>query len=306
MGKFFENCGRFFRCARRARSAFLWIFSGVFFVDGLSAGEVLVATWNLENYSLENRMTDAGYRKEYPKPEAQKDALREAIRELNADVLVFQEMGDERFARELRRDLKREGLSYDFAEVMGEGPRNLAVFSKRAFEARRHLVVEFPYFGKTERMKRGVLELFFGEWNFSLFTVHLKSRFTERNDDPNAALKRAGEAVAARDLVLKRFPNPAEGRFLVMGDFNDSRNSRAVRAFLDRGKLRISEYVPAVDSRGELWSYFYKKKEEYSRVDHAMVSPGLAKCVKGAGIFDGAAVLRAGDHRPLWVRLELK
>ena len=38
----------------------------------------------------------------------------------------------------------------------------------------------------------------------------LKSRWTERRDDPEAALRRGREATAARDRVLELFPEPAE------------------------------------------------------------------------------------------------
>src|ERR1035437_9740564 len=70
-------------------------------------GEILtIATYNVENYGPANRMTDAGYRQDYPKPEAEKRALRTVIRELNADVLVLQEMGGKPYLDELRRDLK--------------------------------------------------------------------------------------------------------------------------------------------------------------------------------------------------------
>src|SRR5687768_6399778 len=70
-------------------------------------GETLtIATYNLENYGPANRMTDAGYRKDYPKPEAEKQALRKVIRAIDADVIMLQEMGGAPYLEELRRDLK--------------------------------------------------------------------------------------------------------------------------------------------------------------------------------------------------------
>src|SRR4051812_10019055 len=72
----------------------------------LARAETLtIATYNVENYGPANRMTEGGYRKDYPKPEAEKAALRSVIRALSADILVMQEMGDQPYLDELRRDL---------------------------------------------------------------------------------------------------------------------------------------------------------------------------------------------------------
>ena len=79
------------------------------FLLGLMAARaetLTVATYNIENYGPANRMTEAGFRKDYPKPEAEKRALRAVIRALHADVLVLQEMGGQPYLDELRRDLK--------------------------------------------------------------------------------------------------------------------------------------------------------------------------------------------------------
>ena len=40
------------------------------------AETLTVATYNIENYGPANRVTEAGYRKDYPKPEPEKRALR--------------------------------------------------------------------------------------------------------------------------------------------------------------------------------------------------------------------------------------
>src|SRR3954468_1385391 len=78
----------------------------------VQAETLTIATYNVENYGPANRMTEGGYRKDYPKPEPEKRALRIVIRALNADVLVLQEMGEQLYLDELRRDLKSEGLDY--------------------------------------------------------------------------------------------------------------------------------------------------------------------------------------------------
>lgn len=277
------------------------------------AERLTVATYNLENYVVTDRMVEGIYHKEYPKPEAEKDALRTVIRSLNADVIVFQEMGPLPYLKELQRDLGQEGCVYPNAELLeGEDTdRHVAVFSKRPFtRVTKHTDLEFGYFGKTEHVKRGLLEvrLQVGGTELSLFTVHLKSRFTDRSDDPMSALRRAGEAGAVRSRILALYPDPDSAHFLILGDFNDVPRSRPVVALSHKGKTVISEPLPAADSRGEVWTHCYHKEESYSRIDYILVSPGLKEAVVDghARIADGPETFIASDHRPVVATLELK
>src|SRR3954464_10987169 len=93
-------------------------FCSIFLVCVAVEAETLtIATYNIENYGPADRMTEAGYRKDYPKPEAEKRALRTVIRGLGADVLVLQEMGGQPYLDELQRDLKTAGCDYPFAAL---------------------------------------------------------------------------------------------------------------------------------------------------------------------------------------------
>ncbi len=277
------------------------------------AETLTLATYNVENYTLTDRMTADGYRPEYPKSEDAKRALREVIRALDADVLALQEMGGRGFLEELRRDLASEGCVYAHAEILEADtePRHVAVLSRRPFAAVvKHTDLGFRYFGSEETVKRGLLEIRVaaGQAELSLFVAHLKSRFTERKDDPQSSQRRAGEAEAVRDRVLERFPDPALSAFVVVGDFNDGPASRAVRALSARGRTTIARLLPVADSRGETWTHRYRKEDSYTRVDHVFVSPGVeraAEVVGGRGtIHDGKAVAGASDHRPVVVVLK--
>jgi len=280
----------------------------------LPAETLTIATYNVENYTLTDRMTPDGYRPNYPKPEAAKQALRAVLRALDADVLALQEMGGRAFLEELRRDLATEGLVYSHAEILETGvePRFVAVLSRRPFASvRRHSDLAFRYFGGEETVRRGLLEVRFSTsgGELTLFVAHLKSRFTERKDDPMSALRRAGEAEAVRDRILTLFPTPAASRFLLVGDFNDGPGSRPVRALLARGRTTITELVPVADSRGETWTHRYRKEDSYTRVDHVFLSPepSLRASLRNgrALIHDGEGVNEASDHRPVVVILEL-
>ena len=277
------------------------------------AEPLTVATYNIENYGPANRITEAGYRKDYPKPEPEKRALRTVIRGLAADVLVLQEMGGPAHLAELRRDLKAEGCDYPHAELAAaaDADRHLAILSKRPLKSvTTHTDLSFAYFGGKETVKRGLLEATVATeaGEVTIFVLHLKSRFTDRPDDPMSATRRAAEATAVRDRVLRRFPAPAGARFVILGDCNDSRTSKAVGFLQKRGKTEIAMLLPAADSRGELWTHSYRREESYSRVDQILVSPGLLAAVENgaARIYDGPGVREASDHRPVVVRLTLE
>jgi endonuclease/exonuclease/phosphatase family metal-dependent hydrolase len=272
-----------------------------------------IATYNIENYTVTDRMTPEGYRQDYPKPESEKTALRAVIHALHADVLVLEEMGPQPFLNELQRDLARQGDDYPHA-ILVDGPdpeRHVALLSKWAWKtATPHPDMEFIYRGSVEKMKRGLLEVTFAAagGDFTLWAVHLKSKLTEDDDanDPQSASLRAAEAMAVRQTVLEEFPDPVSARFAILGDFNDGKGSKPVQDLLRRGRTNISYMVPATDSHGEVWTEFYAKQEIYSGFDHVLVSPGLRKAVRDgrATIFDAPEVSQASDHRPVVVTLD--
>jgi endonuclease/exonuclease/phosphatase family metal-dependent hydrolase len=298
--------GTFRTASRLLAGCIIWITTATVHAESLK-----IVTYNVENYVSANRMTEGGYRKDYPKPEAQKSALRTVILRLNADVLVLQEMGQQAYLDELRRDLKHDGLDYPHAVLLlGPDPdRHVAMLSKRPFASVvQHTDLEFRYFGGKEKVKRGLLEAMIettaGE--VTLFGVHLKSRFTDRADDVQSADRRQGEAVAIRDHVLTRFPDPTRARFLILGDCNDDKSSKTLDRLKRRGNVPIAQLLPVADARGERWTHAYKKQDNYTRVDHILVSTGLFPSVRdGVGqIDDGSGVLVASDHRPVVVMLD--
>ncbi len=297
----------------RTGHAQIWWLVLLFAVEPLTGGErpaagLRIATYNVRNYTAADRMVRDVYRPEYPKPESEKTALRAVIEALDADVLALQEMGGEPYLRELQRDLRSEGVDYPTAVFMraNDSERGLAVLSRVPLaQVVRHADLDFPYLHGRESVRRGMLEVRLpapgGE--VSLFVVHLKSRYTERDDDPDSVIRRGAEATAARNRVWERFPSPTEptARFAIVGDFNDGPRSRAVRAFASRGESALSALLPAADSRGETWTYFYAREDVYSRVDHVMVSAALAAEIAGgaATIYDGPGTAEASDHRPV-------
>ena len=277
---------------------------------GARGESLAIATYNVGNYGPADRLTEAGYRSDYPKPEDEKSALRAVIGRLGADILAIQEMGTEAHLEELRADLKAEGIDYPYA-AWGEGTdreRHLALLSRRPLlSVRNHGDLEFRYLGGRERVRRGLLEATVEAAGgaITLFVVHLKSRLTERPDDPGGAARRSAEAVAVRDCICRRFPDRGTARFVILGDCNDSRGSRTLRELERRGRTVVAVRLDAADSRGETWTEARRREGAYSQLDQILVSPALAPAAApgNARIEDGPQVETASDHRPVCVTL---
>lgn len=296
------------RPCRRFRISFILVACAA---TVLRAESLTLATYNVENYVAADRMTAEGFRRDYPKPEAQKRALRRVLLAINADVLVLQEIGDDSYLQELRRDLVKSGLDYPHATLLvaADSDRHQALLSKRPLLAvTPHARLEFPYLGATERVKRGLLEVRIATsgGELSIFGVHLKSRFTDRAEDPQSDLRRLGEATAIRDAIVDRVNDPQRARFVILGDFNDDKASKPMQRLLQRGRAKFARLLPAADSRGDTWTYHYRREDTYTRVDHILVSPALASAVAQARawIADVDGVREASDHRPVVVTLE--
>ena len=286
---------------------FWWLGSAI-----AASAALTIATYNVENYLVADRLVDGVYREAYPKPEGEKTALRQVIKTMNADVLTIQEMGTQLFLDELQRDLKTDGVNYPYAALLeaADPERHVAVLSKMPFkQISPHAAVPVRLRGKRENVKRGVLELSFAtnEGELTLFVIHLKSRRTEQEDDLESRQQRLVEAEAVRDLLLGRFPDPTQAKFLICGDWNDTRNSKPVKSLQKRGEVVLGEIVRAADSRGENWTHCYRKEDTYSRIDYLLVSPALKSFIRnGHGqVWDGPGVTEASDHRPVLVTLNL-
>src|SRR5690606_22440362 len=204
------------------------------------------------------------------KPEVEKTAVRKAIAGIDADILCLQEMGPEPYLEELLRDLRNEGTEYPYFAFFksGDPDRHLAILSRRPIkEAFEITDLSFRYFGNKEQPRRGLLGVeveYEGEALF-VYTIHLSSRFTYRDDDPSSNIRREAEARTIRDYLRKRHGDPIQGRVLVGGDFNDERDSPTLARFMSIGDRTLFVMKEATDSNGHRWTHHYGRKDLYSR-----------------------------------------
>lgn len=294
----------------RVRAAMF--FAAINWLWLVSAQALTLATFNVENYTVADRMVEGVYRQTYPKPEKERAANLRVIQGIQPDILAVQEMGTQPYLDEFQRELRAGGQDFPFTVVLeaADPDRHVALLSKVPFkEVRRHAALAVTYLDAKDVVKRGVLEVVFATdaGELSVFVVHLKSKRTERPDDPASARQRAAEAEAVRDLVLARYPDPTQAKFIICGDWNDTRDARPVRALQKRGDTSLGEVLRATDSRGDAWTHHYRKEDTYSRLDYILISPALRPHVAGdkAKIWDGAGSGEGSDHRALYMDLNL-
>ena len=275
------------------------------------AKSIRLATYNLNNYLVMDRHVGAVWRPSYPKPEADKTIIRQVIKQALPDILAVQEIGTLPFLEELRADLAQQGVHYPYAIHLAgvDQVRHLAVLSKLAPAAVvKHNDLDFKYQNGRKRVKRGMLELSFKRSDgsvFKLFVVHLKSRWTNVKADPESQQRRSREAEACRNRIIERSYDLGVTDFMIVGDFNDHPASATLRRFYRKGDFDIGALLPASDSRGEQWTYFYHKQVVYSLVDGFVVSGTLMpEVVAGEGhIVDIPGVLFGSDHRMVYLDL---
>ena len=169
---------------------------------------------------------------------------------------------------------------------------HVVVLSKLPLVARRsHTNDFFLLDGRRFAVKRGFAEvdiLAATNFTFTLIAAHLKSRLA--TPDADEAAERLGEAQVLRGLIDARLAREPDAKLIVLGDFNDTRESAALREILGRGQRKLFDTRPAErngdTARGEppyheprdvAWTYFYGKDDTYSRIDYILLSPALKR-----------------------------
>ncbi len=269
-----------------------------------------VATLNVHNYGLVDRVIDGQFYTQYPKPEAEKKALQNLLLQTRPDILALQEIGDLSYLNELQADLKRQGLDYPYA-ILSPGPdtqRQLAVLSKlEPINVHTHPKIAFKYCKHYTYVRRGMLELWFKEKGktWVLYVVHLKSRYPSNNDkDFESKQLRKAEAYALRNKIQSLTPPVTP--YLIVGDFNDHPYSAPLRAFLKKGDSVLTHMLHAYDSRQESWTFHNAKMDVYSRLDYILASQAMLRYLKtGSAHIEDILPhsLEASDHRLIYVDL---
>ena len=284
-----------------------------FLFNHLQAATFRVATYNVENYldqPTESRKTVKSARA--------KAKVCESIRALNPDVIALEEMGGTNALMELRRSLKVKGLDFPYWEHVQGWDTNIhvAILSRLPITARHpHTIDSFLLDGRRFSVSRGFAEVNLQvatNYTFTLIAAHLKSRRVV--PDADEAQLRLEEAGILRGIVDEHFKADPDAKLMVLGDFNDLKDSEPIKTIIGRGKFKLVDTrpaerngdtatnpVPAFEPRNITWTHYYGKEDTYSRVDYILLSPAMARDWLKSETY----VLRApnwgvgSDHRPI-------
>ena len=267
-----------------------------------------VATYNVEGY------LDVATQTRNPKSAEAKKKVRESIRAMNPDILALQEIGDPAALEELRVSLKLDGIEFPYWEHVGGHDTNIhvAILSKLPFTAcRPHTNETFLLSGRRYHSSRGFAEVdvqVSSNYSFTLISGHLKSKRPVGSGDESEL--RLEEAKLLRNLIEQRFTADPAVNLVVLGDFNDTKDSAPLKTIIGRGRQKLVDTRPAErngDSckpgniRNVTWTHYFATEDSYSRIDYLLLSPGMA----AEWLSNETYVLAlpdwgvASDHRPL-------
>jgi endonuclease/exonuclease/phosphatase family metal-dependent hydrolase len=255
-----------------------------------SAETFRVAAYNVENYLDQTTET----RRNVKSAEA-KAKVRETILAMKPDVIAFAEMGEVSALLELRDSLKRDGLDLPHYEHVSGWDTNIhvAVLSRFPIVARRsHTNSSFLLGGRRYHVSRGFSEVDIkvnSQYQFTLLGAHLKSRRPVPAGDE--AEMRFEEARLLREIVDKRLAANPEANLVVLGDFNDTYDTKGIKEIVGRGRTKLVDTRPAerngdnqphptnprYSPRNITWTHYYGVEDSYSRIDYLMLSPGMAR-----------------------------
>ncbi len=283
------------------------------------AETIRIATYNVENY-----LDQPTASRPRPKSVEAKAKIRESIHAAKPDVLALQEIGSPAALQELHASLKTEGLDFPYWERVTGFDTNIhvAVLSKFQFTAQRPQTNDnFLLSGRRFRVSRGFAEVDIKvnpNYSFTLITAHLKSRRPVPAADE--AELRLEEAKILREKIDARLAANPNVNLIVLGDFNDNYDSKAIKTLIGRGKHALVDTRPAerngdnqhnpanphYSPRNITWTHYYGVQDTHSRIDYIMVSQGMARewvtnetyvvAIPNWGV--------GSDHRPLVATFE--
>lgn len=271
-----------------------------------------VATYNVENYLL-SPMNGRPV-----KSEEARSKVAEILGSIDAEIVALQEIGGPAALEELRARLARLGKSYPYYEIATGHDTNIsvAVLSRFPIRARRtQTQMSYALLGRRHFVCRPFVEIDLQpspDYALTLITAHLKSQREVLTGDESEM--REQEARLLRQLVESRLKSNPKLNLVVLGDFNDNPDTRALRSLIGRGNAALIDTRPGEhrlpfttsdrveqEMRSVTWTHHYAKEDSYSRLDYLLISRGLYhEWIRDRSFV--AAVPNwgsASDHRPV-------
>ena len=253
-----------------------------------------IATFNLQNMRLRGDHLDGARDGDVPQDRgpaaealdpADRTLTAQVIRETDADILAVQEVFDQAALDHFNsHDLAPLGAAYPFRYCFpGNDGRGLdvgllsriepALVKSHADLTPADLGLQFE--GLRDDLpifRRDVLLAEIGP--LTLFVCHFKAPYPDT--DLVWSIRRA-EALALRALVERRFADPDQALWMVLGDLNEpsrtQTRSPAIAPLLDGFATDLLDRVPQQDR----WSWHNPIEHLYGHPDAMLASPALAR-----------------------------
>jgi endonuclease/exonuclease/phosphatase family metal-dependent hydrolase len=273
--------------------------------------QIRLASYNVRNLFGEYPDTWSS-RPSEPPSEERLQALANVVIGLDADVIAFQEVQNERVLSEfirqrVNRRIRKEAKFTTFVLIPARDPRGINVAVATRLAARATLSFHDRDFGpegnRNVHFSRDLLgvELYATpKYRFLLFVAHLKAKI---GGDPSER-KRRWEAEEIRTILKEPVfgGNPyVEQPMLLVGDMNAEADppEEAIQILKGKADSPLSDLLASV-----VPNYTYPTHNKYpkTRLDYLLASRELK--TKDAGIFRDDPAGEASDHYPVFVTIQ--
>lgn len=271
--------------------------------------QLVVATYNILNLFDE---VDSPYHADETtpaKPREELEQIAKTIRDLNADVIAFQEVESrgylQRFVDVFLDDMGYEHtVHYEGNDLRGIDVCLLSRLPVGLVRSHRHMRFTGPD-GRERRLSRDLLNVTLlppGKSPVEVWVVHLKSNSGGREF---AEPVRLAEVQYIRKYLDERLADDPDASIMLMGDFNDTWESPTLKTLIGSGPSALS--LPL--SEPEIKSLItYNKEPRRSMIDFILCSPAMAKqYVPGSyRTIPGTVKSSGSDHNPVtaWFSLQ--
>lgn len=266
-------------------------------------------SYNVENWLILEDRFDYETRQSSqnaPKPEKEKAAVIEILRQAQPDVLGLCEIGTIEDLKEIQKRLRAVGIDLPHLHHSGgvDRTRFLGLLSRYPIvDKENHPTLAYRLNGRAYAMQRGILDATIKHtdgrtWRF--LGCHLKSK--REVEDGNQTQMRIHEAQLLRKQIDRVLRDAPKSRLIVYGDLNDTRMSPALRIVQGPyNSPRTMTAIPLKDSRGLAWTHYWAKEDVYSRIDYILYSPALKNelVLAESQILDPSSWNDASDHRAI-------
>ena len=247
--------------------------------------ENLIARYRFDSGEDPEELTDKGImvneRAFHSLGDDGKALTREAVKACRADVLALQEVENLDTLRKFRTDMNAASRYRYMALIDSMEPRRMdvAVMSAQPIVHVRTYQHERNAANTAYLFSRDCLEVDIDVGTaepVTLFVNHFKSMIPTRAATHD---KRKEQVEKVREIVKARFRGHlADGRFVVLGDFNDylADDAEGDSAIRDLAEWDAVENVVRRLDEGDRWTHYWDDEDKASQLDYLLVSRALA------------------------------